>query len=125
MDQKDLRIVAWNANGILNKIHDLEVFLNTQHIDVCLISETHMTNQSYLKIRGYKTYHTIHPDNQARGGSTIIIKESLNHYEERHLQREDVQLTVVGIKSTKQTVKIGAIYCPPRYNLKKMIILLS
>lgn len=119
MDQNDLIIAAWNANGIMNKKHDLEVFLNMQHIDVCLISETHMTNQSYLTIRGYKTYHTIHPDNQARGGSAIIIKEGLNHFEECHLQREDIQLTVVGIKSTKQTMKIGAIYCPPRYNLKK------
>lgn len=119
MSQKDLRIAAWNANGVLNKKHDLEVFLNTQHIDICLVSETHMTNQSYLKIRGYKTYHTIHPDNQAKGGSAVIIKENINHYEERHLQRNDIQLTAVGVIATKQKLKVGAVYCPPRHNLKK------
>lgn len=119
MDQKDLRIATWNANGILNKKHDLEVFMNIQHIDVCLISETHMTNQSHLKLNGYKTYHTTHPDNQARGGSAIIIKEKINHYEECHLQREDIQLTVIEIMSLKQKLRVGAVYCPPRHNLKK------
>lgn len=78
-----------------------------------------MTNQSYLKIRGYKTYHTIHPDNQAKGGSAVIIKECINHYEECQIQRAEIQLTLVGIKSTKQNLNVGAIYCPPRYNLKK------
>lgn len=119
MDQTDLKIVTWNANGILNKKQELETFLNMQLIDVCLIAETHMTNQSFLKIRGYKIYHTNHPDNQAKGGSAVIIKESINHYEECQLQRAEVQLTVVGIKSTKQNLNIGAIYCPPRHNLKK------
>lgn len=119
MDQRDLRIATWNANGILNKRHELEVFINSQHIDVCLISETHMTTQSYLRIRGYKIYHTIHPDNQAKGGSAIIIKETINHFEECHLQRVDIQLTMVGIKSTKQKLIVGAVYCPPRHNLKK------
>lgn len=119
MDQKDLRVATWNANGILNEKHDLEAFLNTQHIDICLISETHMTNQTYIRLRGYKTYHTNHPDNQATGGSAIIIKESVSHFEEHHLQRVDIQLTVIGIKSTKQMLRIGAVYCPPKYNLKK------
>lgn len=97
----------------------MEIFLYTQKIDVCLISETHFTNQSYIKIKGYATYHTIHPSNQGRGGSAIIIRENIKHYEEEHIQREKTQLTILGIDSTKQKLKLGAIYCPPRYNSKK------
>lgn len=120
MDQCDLRITTWNANGIQNRKQELEIFLNTQNIDVCLISETHLTKQSYLKLRGYKVYHTIHPDNQAKGGSAIIIKDNINHYEEHCLQSAEIQLTVVEIKSIKQKLTVGALYCPPRYNLKKL-----
>src|ERR1044071_6731975 len=85
----NLRIATWNATGILNRREELEVFLHMQSIDICLLSETHFTRESYLKIRGYRTYHTLHPDNQARGGSAIIIKESINHYEECHIQKPE------------------------------------
>lgn len=118
-NKNDLRIVTWNANGIQNRKHDLEVFLNMQNIDVCLISETHSTNHSHLKIHGYKVYQTIHPDNKARGGSAIIIKNTIKHNEELNFQTAEIQLTVVEIQSIKQKLQLGAIYCPPRYNLKK------
>ena len=97
----------------------MEVFLRLNNIDVCLVTETHSTKQTYIKIRGYKTYQTIHPDNKAKGGSAIIIKESIKHYEECHLQSVEMQLTMVGIESVKQKLNLGAVYCPPRYNLKK------
>ncbi|KAH1023779.1 hypothetical protein HUJ05_003380 [Dendroctonus ponderosae] len=87
MNTKEIRIVTWNANGIIGKKAELEVFLHSQHIDVCLVSETHLTNQSFVKIHGYKCYHSIHPDNQAKGGSAIFIKESINHHEELPIQQ--------------------------------------
>lgn len=116
---QDIRIATWNANGIKDKREELEVFLKLQNIDVCLITETHMTKESNLKLKGFKTYQTIHPENQARGGTALVIKENLNHYEEQHLQTMETQLTVVGVKCLNQNLKLGAIYCPPRYNLKK------
>lgn len=120
MVRHDLRIAAWNANGLLNRKNELHVFLETQKIDVCLVSETHLTNQSYFKLRGYKTYHTIHPRNQARGGSAVIVKESISHFEEQHLQNEQIQLTMISIKSTKQNFIVGALYSPPKHNFKKL-----
>lgn len=84
-----------------------------------LVSETHFTHQSYIKIRGYKVYHTTHPQNQSRGGSAILIRDSINHYEEQHLQREEIQLTVIGLRTTNQKLLVGALYFPPRHNLKK------
>ncbi len=121
MDQLELTIANWNSNGILNKREEIEAFLVNQNIDICLISETHMTSQSYLKIRGYNTYHTIHPHNQARGGSAILIKEGIHQCEGQHLQTEEAQLTMVRVKTKQhnQDLNIAAIYIPPRHNLKK------
>lgn len=121
MDQKDLRIVTWNANGLLNRKQEFEIFMNTQNVDICLISETHFTNHSYLKIKGYEVYHTSHPENQAKGGSAVVIKKSIDHFEEQHLQYNMVQLTMVSIKSTKQKLIVGALYCPPKHNIKPVV----
>lgn len=71
----DLRILEWNANGLLQHQQELQVTLETQHIDVCLISETHFTNQMYIKFNGYHIYHALHPQNTARGGAAVIIKQ--------------------------------------------------
>lgn len=66
MKFKALKIATWNSNGILNKIDSFELFLNNQNIDVCLLSETHFAKRSALKIRNYKIYHALHPDNVCR-----------------------------------------------------------
>jgi exonuclease III len=62
-----LKIMAWNANGLLQHQQELQAVLDIQKADVCLVSETHFTKQSYIKFRGYEVYHTIHPENSARG----------------------------------------------------------
>jgi exonuclease III len=68
-------IAAWNANGLLQCIKEVEVFLNTQKIDVLLVSETHFTEQNYVNIPNYITYATNHPDGRAHAGSAIIIRK--------------------------------------------------
>jgi exonuclease III len=71
----DLRIVFWNANGILKKRNELQLFLDNKKIDICLIAEIHLTNQNYITFNGYIVYMTSHPANTSRGGSAIIIKK--------------------------------------------------
>lgn len=82
MDLTELRIALWNFNGILKRKHEIELFLYSQNIDVRLITETHITNQTYLKFHGYQSYQSINPRNQVKGGSTILIKDNINHDEE-------------------------------------------
>lgn len=118
MPNNDLRILNWNANGVLPSKTQLQLILLEQKIDVCFISETHLTNKSYVKFKGYEFYHTPHPDNQAHGGSAIIIKSNIKHNVEYNLQEEFIQLTVISVMSTKQKIMLGAVYIPPKHNLK-------
>src|SRR6187551_776723 len=106
-------------NGICQKQRELQMFLGSQNIDVGLISETHLTNQSYVKLRGYKIYHTVHPLNNARGGSAVVIKENIVHYEEEQYQTDAIQATAGNIKTGKYNFVACAVYCPPSFNLKK------
>ena len=55
-----LRIITWNANGLNQRAHELEIFLHTNNIDIALISETHFSNKNHFKIRGFDSYWTTH-----------------------------------------------------------------
>lgn len=57
-------------------------------IDICLISEIHITQESYLKLRGYEVHHRTHPNNTTRGVSVVTLKKHIYHYEEIKYQIE-------------------------------------
>jgi hypothetical protein len=82
-----LKLALWNANGPTQSIEELKMFLSLHDIEVKLISETHFTQKSYLKLPDYSVYHTNHPAGIARGGTAIIIKTTIKH----HLQSSSKQ----------------------------------
>jgi hypothetical protein len=73
-----LQIAVWIANGLSRHRHEVQMFHLSHNIDVLLISKTHFT-KSYFRHPNYTTYHTNHPSGSARGGSAIIIKNSIKH----------------------------------------------
>jgi exonuclease III len=101
--------MAWNANGLIHHQHELQPILDTKSTDVCLVSETHFTNQSFIRFRGYKLYHSIHPENIAKRGSAVIIKERISHYEEEKYKTEEIQATAVTIKTKHHLVTLTAV----------------
>lgn len=121
MQDKKIRIATWNANGILSKRHELEVFLHVQNIDVCLVSETHLSSHQSISFRDYKVYSAIHPDNCCKCGTAVIVKNGIDHYEFGKLQKSDMQLAIVTINSAKQKFNVAALYCPPNCQIKKEI----
>ncbi|KMQ84691.1 rna-directed dna polymerase from mobile element jockey-like protein [Lasius niger] len=113
------RIVLWNANGLKQRLQELEVFLNLQKIDICLISETHFTKRAYLKIRGYECYHTPHPDDIAKGGAAILVRNTIKHQEEPKFATEWLQAATIKIHTGEHKYTVSAIYSPPKFNIKK------
>jgi hypothetical protein len=93
--------------------------LTDQKIDVCVVTETHFTHESYLKLRGFEVYHTIHPRNCARGGSAVFVRTEISHHVDIQVEKEEFQVTSVKIKTTSGILTVAAIYCPPRHNLKR------
>jgi exonuclease III len=111
--------MTWNSNGFLQHKENLLVTRIEQKIDVCLYSETHFTRESYLKLRGYEVYHAIHPSNCARGGSAVLIKTGISHYEDVRIETEEFQVTAINLNTTSGVLTVTAIYSPPRHNLKR------
>lgn len=99
--------MASNANGLLKHQHELQLVLETENIHVCLISET---NHNHIKFRGYRVYHTVHPENTAKDGSAVIIKDKIFHLEEIKYVTEAIQATSVSIKTNNHRITVTAIY---------------
>lgn len=114
-----LRIAAWNANGLHGRINELELFIQMQKIDICLISETHFTHESNIKLANYCIYRSDHPSNKARGGSAIIIHQKIKHSVELNIETSNMQVTTVSLCLSSKAFKVSAIYCPPRSTMRK------
>ncbi len=110
-----IRILTWNANGIMARKTELLHFLNSENIDVALLSETHLTSRMHVKLRGYRLHTCHHPDEVTHGGSAILIKDNIAHdvlpnYSTRHLQATCISMVANGIRTT-----VAAVYSPPRH----------
>jgi len=117
-EYKILRIAQWNAIGLLNHKEEVQLFLFQNKIDILLVSETHFTSKTYFTIPGYNLCHTNHPDDRAHGGTTILIRKTIQYTEQLQHAQPDMQATIIRVHGHQRYINIAAVYCPPRYNLK-------
>ena len=57
----NLKIAAWNSNGLQQRALEIKTFIYNNNIDILLVTETHFTKKSCLKIPYYTIYDTKHP----------------------------------------------------------------
>jgi hypothetical protein len=84
-----------------------------------LISGTHFTEKYYLKLPTLTVYHTTHPAGTARGGTAIIIKNSLKHHQINNYSKISLQATNVLIVGSTGPLTISAVYFRPRYAVEQ------
>lgn len=116
--QVNLIIAEWNANGILNRLKELEIFLKEYCIDIMLISESHLTNKSHCKIQKYDVITANHPENKARGGAAILIKSTIKYEIADPIAEPYLQAAGIKIVCDNCPISIYSVYFPPRYNVK-------
>lgn len=88
-----------------------------------LISETHFTKKTYLKIHNFTIYDTKHADGAAHGGSAIIIKNKLKHYVLPEFLRDYLQATSICLQELRGNINISAIYKPISWQQCNLLIL--
>jgi hypothetical protein len=114
-----LQLALWNANGLAQHALELQLFLSSRNTDIMLLYETHFTQNSYLKIPNYTLYHTTHPAGTARGGSAIIIKNTIRHHSLTNYSRDYLQATSVLVEDSVGYLTITAVYLPPKHKVCK------
>jgi hypothetical protein len=100
-----------------NHIKEIPVFLKTNNIDILLISESHTTERSVIKVPSYTVYTSIHPDGAAHAGTALLIKSQLKHHAVEPYITNKIQSTIIQLESMTQPITIAAIYSPPKYTI--------
>lgn len=108
-----MRIITWNANGLVKRKLEFENFLTSESIDVALISETHLTTNTAIQFRNYSMYRSDHPSGSSRGGAAVIIKNKIQHYEIPGWKTEEFQIAAINIQFNGIGINFGAVYSPP------------
>jgi hypothetical protein len=114
-----LQLALWNANGLFQHSEELKAFLTSRKIDIMLISETHFTQKSYLRILQYTVYHTNHPAGTVRGGTAIIVKNHIKHHLLPNFRRDYLQATSVTVEDPLGRLTISSVYLPPKHAVLK------
>ena len=111
-----LRIIEWNANGILKERLEFAEFLKSNSIDIALIAETKLSTHAIWRIPNYSIYRT---DGQTavQGGTAIVIKNNISHTHTITNGLTNVQLTTVEIHTSTRPITIGALYNSPSKDL--------
>jgi exonuclease III len=104
-----VQIAVWNSNGLNYHIGEIPIFIKTNKIDIVLISESHTTEQSVIKIPYYTIYYSHHPDGAARVGSALIMKSQVKHYVVEPYITNKIQSTVIKLESMTRPISIAAV----------------
>jgi exonuclease III len=114
-----LRIATWNINGLTPNKQEVEIFVNHKKIDILLLSETHLTNERVIKIKGYNIYYANHPDGTSHGGAAVMIKENLKHHASANFKDSFLQASVISVDDWNGPLTVAAVYCPPRHRINE------
>lgn len=86
----NLNIITWNARGIRKKHVEFINFLNTNNIDIALVTETWLTSEIRISTPAFKCYRIDRSDRRG-GGVAILIRRSIQHELLRSVQTRYVE----------------------------------
>ena len=112
-----LKIAAWNSNGLQQRALEIKTFIYNNNIDILLVSETHFTTKSYLKIPYYTIYDTKHPLGKAHGRTAVIVRNDIKHYLHSQVNKEYLQATTVTVQTSSNYFQLSTVYVPPRHKI--------
>lgn len=118
--QRDLKIVAWNANGLLARREELLEFMARHKPDVLLLSETHLTPHRQYRLPNYVLYRDDRPgpvNRPARGGTAVAVKTSIGHHRVDLPPRVHLEATAVELHGALGGIVIVSAYKPPSATL--------
>lgn len=116
-NRESLNLLQWNANSLLNRIHELYHFMNEEHTHIACISETFLVETD--NIPSHPDYLIYRLDRQQltnghrSGGVAIIIRRNIKHRQLGYLNTK--LLEVIGLELSLQDgskIQIYSAYLP-------------
>ena len=107
-----IKVVSWNANGILHKKAELCDFLAKHSVDAILIQETFLKPHNKFKVPHFKIYRNDRLSGP-KGGTAVLIKNHLKHFELHTPQTTDLETTSVQIRLANTNLRLISAYISP------------
>lgn len=112
----NLKVVFWNSRSIRNKYMELGSFLFSNHIDICLLSETWLNKNDKFYIPNYKCIRKDRAG-QLGGGVAILIKDNLKFRQIRSICTEVIENIGIEIQlKENEFVQLYSVYFPGGQN---------
>lgn len=115
----ELKFLYWNAEGLENKVEELQRIMKKNRISITMVNETHLTSKSRVSIPGYSVYRTDREGDTPYGGTALIIKKNIKHTY-MDMKTEHIEATAAKITlSNRKVLKVIAVYKRPSKSLLK------
>lgn len=114
MENNNLIIAHWNADGFRNKIQELKDFLTEHTIDIMSINETKLNTKTTINIFGYNIERWDRP--VSRGGGVALIINNKIPYHRELIQINEIEVVKIKINND---IHIISAYLPPHKQLTR------
>ena len=104
-----IKICIWNANGVSQHKLEISNYLYTNHIDMLLISETHLTDKHNFHIQGYNFYKSNHAGGKSHDGAGIRIRSRIKHEALDIDSTAHIQAASISVKYCRQSLTLSAV----------------
>jgi hypothetical protein len=109
---RPLKVIAFNANGILRQRYKLSKQLQELHIEEALFSETHLKPHQRFHIQIYHIYRNDrHPE--IKGGTAVAVKKGIPHSPVDLPPLISVEASAVCIPIGNTEILLAAVYKSP------------
>jgi endonuclease/exonuclease/phosphatase (EEP) superfamily protein YafD len=114
-----LRIVSWNADGLVGKKMELMQLLQELDADIALVQETHLRQGLIFNLPNYQTYRTDRQHGgRGSGGTAAFVHRRLPHRSILLNLPPGLEVTTVAVRYDGAELQISSIYNPPRGDLQ-------
>lgn len=107
-----IQIASWNAQGVSNitKQAELNLFLQSNNIDIICLQETFLNDHHKLYIENYVIYRMDRPTHG--GGVAIIIRRCIKHKLLNNLNDTSIENISLEVYSRGSSFVVTSVYCP-------------
>lgn len=111
----NLVIINWNANGIKKNRNTFAAFLSAHNVDIACVSETHLIASDKVKFNGYTTYRKDRLAVRPSGGVAIIIKSKIKHQLTYLPATQTLEAVAISITINQSITTIISVYQSPSF----------
>jgi exonuclease III len=118
-----LIIVHWNANSLNKKQDEFKMFIFSQNIDICIVTETKIGKNTAIDLSGFfESYNILkyYRKNEAgAGGIFMFFKKDLNYFEINDFKKYNIEQIAIKLLFNNKLYLIIGLYNPPNKLLPK------